>query len=82
MGGETRSGIRHLSGSYKGLSAMINTLIEWLTFAGVCVHVHTVYQVYLNCRIVGYTPRVRKLKRRNVIRVHTVVLHLATYPKF
>ncbi len=33
-------------------------------------------------QIFKYTPRVRKLKRRNVIRVYTVVLHVVAYPKF
>lgn len=34
LGGETRSAVRHLSTSYKGLPLMINTMIEWLQLAG------------------------------------------------
>ena len=34
MGGETKSAVRHLSNGYKGVSLMINTLVEWLSLAG------------------------------------------------
>ena len=47
LGGETRSAVRHLSTSYKGLPLMINTMIEWLQLAGnIDVFLH-------NCRFVS-----------------------------
>ncbi len=38
--------------------------------------------IFRNLQIFEYTPHVRKLKRRNIIRVYTVVLHVAAYPNF